>query len=143
MAAAAAAASTATPGTPLPTHLQHTHRYVYTLPSHKGHEIQIAFLIGSGVAPTAYRPAHGTIAASASKQAAAHAQRRTRATDLQTPSFGSGVATLYFDDIQLYEADVPSPPPPSPPPPPRFLLWLDGEGGPGVQTVVRQRAAAR
>ena len=35
------------------------------------------------------------------------------------------------DDIQLYEADVPSPPPPSPPPPPNYLLWLDGEGGPG------------
>jgi endo-1,4-beta-xylanase len=70
--------------------------YVYTLPSHKGHEIQIAFLIGAGV------------------------------------------CTFYFDDIQLYEADVPSPPPPSPPPPPNYLLWIDGEGGPkGVQTVTR------
>ena len=70
------------------------------MPLHKGHEIQIAFLIGAGE------------------------------------------ATLFFDDIQLYEADVPSPPPPSPPPPPNFLLWLDGEGGPkGVQTVVKQGVA--
>lgn len=69
---------------------------VYTLPSHKGHEVQIAFLVGAGA------------------------------------------AVFCFDDIQLYEADVPSPPPPSPPPPPNFLLWLDAEGGPkGAQTVVR------
>lgn len=55
---------------------------------------------------------------------------------------GGAVATFFFDDIQLYEADVPSPPPPSPPPPPNFLLWLDGEGGPkGVQKVVRSGAA--
>eukprot|EP00322_Chrysochromulina_rotalis_P026947 CAMPEP_0115855900 /NCGR_PEP_ID=MMETSP0287-20121206/14778_1 /TAXON_ID=412157 /ORGANISM="Chrysochromulina rotalis, Strain UIO044" /LENGTH=1202 /DNA_ID=CAMNT_0003310063 /DNA_START=9 /DNA_END=3617 /DNA_ORIENTATION=+ len=68
--------------------------YVYTLPSHKGHEIQIAFLIGATI------------------------------------------ATFHFDDIQLYEADVPSPPPPSPPPPPNFLMWLDAESGPkGAQTV--------
>ena len=71
--------------------------YVYTLPSHKGHEIQIAFLIGAAS------------------------------------------ATFFFDEIQLFEADVPSPPPPSPPPPPNFLMWLDGEGGPkGAQTVVHQ-----
>ena len=76
--------------------------YVYTLPSHKGHEIQIAFLCGAGV------------------------------------------AVFYFDDIQLYEADVPSPPPPSPPPPPNYLLWLDGEGGPkGVQTVERAGSAGK
>lgn len=44
-----------------------------------------------------------------------------------------------FDDIQLYELDVPSPPPPAPPPPPSFLLWLDGETGPGgVQKIVRE-----
>ena len=72
---------------------------VYTLPSHKGHEIQIAFLIGANL------------------------------------------ADFFFDYIQLYEMDVPSPPPPSPPPPPNFLLWLDAEGGPkGVQTVVKAGA---
>eukprot|EP00966_Prymnesium_polylepis_P047464 1098823-Prymnesium_polylepis.1 len=72
---------------------------VYTQPAHKGHEIQIAFLIGATL------------------------------------------ADFFFDDIQLYEMDVPSPPPPSPPPPPNFLLWLDGEGGPkGVQTVIKAGA---
>ena len=46
---------------------------------------------------------------------------------------------MCFDDIQLYELDVPSPPPPAPPPPPSFLLWLDGETGPGgVQKIVRE-----
>ena len=55
---------------------------------------------------------------------------------------GAAEASFFFDDIQLYEADVPSPPPPSPPPPPNFLMWLDAEGGPkGVQTVVRQGAS--
>jgi hypothetical protein len=47
-------------------------------------------------------------------------------------------ADFFFDNIQLYELDVPSPPPPRPPPPPYVLLWLDGEGGPeGSQTVVK------
>ena len=49
---------------------------VYTTADQKGHEIQIAFLIGLNQ------------------------------------------AVFHFDDIQLYELDVPSPPPPSPPPPP-------------------------
>ena len=73
---------------------------VYTQELQRGHELQIAFMIG----------------------------------DIE--------GTVYFDDIQLYELDVPSPPPPSPPPPPSFLLWLDGEGGPkGVQSIVREGAA--
>ena len=70
---------------------------VYTNENQRGHELQIAFMIG--------------------------------ATE----------GTVCFDDIQLYELDVPSPPPPAPPPPPSFLLWLDGESGPGgVQKIVRE-----
>ena len=73
---------------------------VYTTADQKGHEIQIAFLIGLNQ------------------------------------------AVFHFDDIQLYELDVPSPPPPSPPPPPYYLMWLDAEGGPkGAQTVVKAGAA--
>ena len=73
---------------------------VATGPQHRGHEIQVAFLIGE-------------------------------------------VATqFFFDDIELYELDVPSPPPPSPPPPPSYLLWLDGEGGPkGIQVVQKPGVA--
>tara|TARA_B110001452_G_scaffold139621_1_gene116042 strand:+ start:255 stop:3833 length:3579 start_codon:yes stop_codon:yes gene_type:complete len=55
---------------------------------------------------------------------------------------GMVAADFFFDDIQLFELDVPSPPPPSPPPPPFYLLWLDGEGGPkGAQTVVKAGVA--
>ena len=55
---------------------------------------------------------------------------------------GLNQAVFHFDDIQLYELDVPSPPPPSPPPPPYYLMWLDAEGGPkGAQTVVKAGAA--
>ena len=50
---------------------------------------------------------------------------------------GGHAAVLAFDDIVLIEEELRSPPPPTPPPPPYFVLWADGEGGPGgVQATV-------
>ena len=75
---------------------------VATGPQHKGHEIQVAFLIGEVA------------------------------------------AQFFFDDIELYELDVPSPPPPSPPPPPSYLLWLDGaKAGVPVESTGRVTIAGK
>ena len=115
---------------------------VYTNENQRGHELQIAFMIGATEGTVCFDP-------NPSPSPSPHPNPNLNPNPNPNPNPGPGPGPnpspgpnpdqVCFDDIQLYELDVPSPPPPAPPPPPSFLLWLDGESGPGgVQKIVRE-----
>ena len=110
---------------------------VYTNENQRGHELQIAFMIGAKEGTVCFEPNPNPQRLTLTPTPT----NKPNPTAAPDPSLNPNPlpAQVCFDDIQLYELDVPSPPPPAPPPPPSFLLWLDGETGPGgVQKIVRE-----